>query len=251
MPRILYSGNLDYTMVMNRFGSCLLAVLVMVAYACTATVLPARDWVDRPWMKTPKPVPGNGRTISLRSPYVTPFNAYLVGPEDADEAILLIHDRFGLNAFVASWADRLSEQGYRVLAVDLYDGRTVLRKGMGKFIWSQIDPVWIDADIDRGLSFLADGRTRVSVVAWGSSVGYALDLAARRPDDVAALLVFPGPATIDLTAGLPWMPMPVFRYEVAHSPFDLYLEEGREEIADATLEAATEFLTERDSALAP
>ena len=41
----------------------------------------------------------------------------------------MLRDRWGLGAEVKDWADRVAALGYRVLAVDLYDGRHVADAG--------------------------------------------------------------------------------------------------------------------------
>ena len=52
------------------------------------------------------------------------FGLYLV-PEDATEplpGIVLVHEWWGLNQYIKDEAKKLSEEGYAVFAIDLYDG---------------------------------------------------------------------------------------------------------------------------------
>ena len=53
-------------------------------------------------------------------------HAYLAKPEGAGPhpAVLLIHEFFGLNADIVAKADILAREGYTVLAVDAYGGKT-------------------------------------------------------------------------------------------------------------------------------
>ncbi len=55
-----------------------------------------------------------------------PLHAYLAQPTATSPTpgIILIHELFGLNADIVQKADLLAEQGYTVLAVDAYRGKT-------------------------------------------------------------------------------------------------------------------------------
>lgn len=214
------------------------AGLVLLLAAAPAT---ARDWADKPWLKTMKPLPGEGRTIQLSTAHGSRFVAYLNGPEDAASAILLIHDRWGINRHVTAWADRLAAEGYRVLAVDLYDGREVLREGMGDFVWRQIDPVWIEANLDAALRYLGDHR-RLAVSAWGRGIEAAVELVQRRSGDIEALVIYPDPSMRTYIDGLPWLPAEVFRHPVPRSPVHLRSDRATAGIADEAIGATLTFL---------
>jgi hypothetical protein len=51
------------------------------------------------------------------------FTVYVAGPRDAADGIVLVHDFFGVSPFFLGAEERLAKRGYRVVAVDLYDGR--------------------------------------------------------------------------------------------------------------------------------
>jgi hypothetical protein len=141
----------------RQYGYVLIALLLLSAAASSAS---ARDWADKPWLNKAGPLPGDGRTIRIGTAHGTSFIAYVNGPEDADTGVLLIHDRWGINRHVTAWADRLAGQGYRVLAVDLYDGREVQKEALADFVWGQIDPVWIEANLNAALRFLGQQGNR-------------------------------------------------------------------------------------------
>src|SRR5215208_5293760 len=61
------------------------------------------------------------QTLSLDSS--RSFAVYVAGPRDAAEGIVLVHDFFGVSPFFLGAVDRLAKRGYRVIGVDLYDGR--------------------------------------------------------------------------------------------------------------------------------
>lgn len=141
-----------------------------------------------------------GRLVSLPTAWHTRFDAYLAGAEDAAVGVLLVHDRWGLNGEVRAWADRVAALGFRVLAVDLYDGRPA--RGDAQFalaVWRSIDPVWIEADLDAALAFLRRTQGRIVAMAWGKGVQEAAGLLTRHPGAVRALVTYYDSET--LTAG--------------------------------------------------
>ncbi len=224
----------------RRFLAFWLAGLVLVLAAVPAT---ARDWADKPWLKTAKPLPGDGQTVSLPTAHGTRFTAYLNGPEDAATAVLLIHDRWGVNRQVTAWADRLAAEGYRVLAVDLYDGREVRREDMGDFVWRQIDPAWIETNLDAAVGFLGERQSRLAVSAWGKGIEAAVELVQRRGDDIDALALYPDPSMQAYAEGLPWLPAAVLRHPVPRSPVHLRSDRATPGITDEALDATLAFLT--------
>src|SRR5690554_7044668 len=80
-----------------------------------------------------------GRMVAVPTAWGTSFEGYLAGPADAGLGLLLVHDRWGLNPQVRQWADRMAALGYRVLAVDLFDGRVARRAEDGPAIWRSVD----------------------------------------------------------------------------------------------------------------
>src|SRR5712691_10318028 len=73
-----------------------------------------------------------GEAITLKTDNGIFFKAYLAGPRGAKRGILLLHEWWGLNDSVRRWADYLGESGYRVLAIDLYNGKVAVSTGQAK-----------------------------------------------------------------------------------------------------------------------
>src|SRR5215469_2644615 len=63
------------------------------------------------------------RQVILSSAAST-FVGYVAGPETSSECVVLVHDWFGVSTAYTEAVDRLARQGYCVVAVDLYNGRT-------------------------------------------------------------------------------------------------------------------------------
>ena len=60
-----------------------------------------------------------GKYIQLQTENKLSFTAYVAGPKQAKQGILLIHGWWGLNEEVETWANNYAKAGYRVMAVDL------------------------------------------------------------------------------------------------------------------------------------
>ncbi len=154
-----------------------------------------------------QPVPGGpehvsaieGHMVTLPTAFRTRFDAYQAGPDDARVGVLIVPDRWGLSPEVKAWADRVAGLGYRVLAVDLYDGRHASDARMAAEVWRSIDPVWIDADLDGAVAYLRRAQDRIVLMGWGKGVGAGIPLLARHPGVFGAMVTYYDSETV--TAG--------------------------------------------------
>lgn len=131
-----------------------------------------------------------GAMFALKTAYHTLFNVYVAGPEDAPYAALLVPDRWGLNNKALSWADRLASQGYRVVAVDYFDGRRAANEVMARELIKSIDPVWIEADLNSALAYLRLKPQRIVAITWGEGGEHAAQLARRMSGGISALVFY-------------------------------------------------------------
>jgi carboxymethylenebutenolidase len=134
-----------------------------------------------------------------------PMEAYFSAPRNAERVpgVIVIHEVFGLNANIRGVADRLAEQGYAALAVNLFTGNRVacLFRIMGGLMLSPLDNPGL-RDLRDGIDWIkrrgeVDG-SRIGVIGFCMGAGYALALACVN-DDVKAAAPFygmnPRPAT--------------------------------------------------------
>lgn len=131
-----------------------------------------------------------GQVLSLKTAFGGFFDAYASGPEDADRAVLLLHDRFGMSSQVRDWADRFAAQGYRALAIDMYDGRRATSWKHATSVMVSIDPVWAEADIAAAIRYLDPGKRKVVIVGWDYGATQALLATLQAPESVVATVVF-------------------------------------------------------------
>jgi len=139
-----------------------------------------------------------GVYINLKTDFGTTFTAYVTGDQQAENGVLLVHDQWGLDQHVIQWAERFAELGYRVLAVDLYDGRQVSNAAMAEEVFRSIDPVWIEADLKGAVKYLKQSQRNIISMGWGAGAVHALAIALQEPQDISAVVTYYGiPVTDD------------------------------------------------------
>lgn len=148
---------------------------------------------------------GNGLTAT----------GYLSVPEtgaDGLPGVIVIHEWWGLNDNVRAMADKLAEEGYAALAVDLYGGAVAEDAGRARELMQQAGS---DTDAARGnlvgaYHYLTDSLDAPSVgsVGWCFGGGMSLEAALALPDDLDATVIYYGRTTDDRDA-LAALQMPI------------------------------------------
>ncbi|HEX6746030.1 MAG TPA: dienelactone hydrolase family protein [Longimicrobium sp.] len=123
------------------------------------------------------------------------------GADAALPAVILVHEWWGLNDNIRMMARRLAGEGYRTLAVDLYQGKvatdaqaaqTYMREVMG--------------DRDRGVMNLASAARflkqekharRIGTVGWCFGGGWSLQAGLNLPEYVDAVVMYYGQPVTD------------------------------------------------------
>jgi carboxymethylenebutenolidase len=133
--------------------------------------------------------------------------AYVVGPTDGTPVpgILVLHGWWGLTPFFRQVCDRLADAGFAAIAPDLHgDGRTADTPDEAEALLASTDP---NRTADLVLSTAATLRdmpltvdTPIGVLGFSMGGSWAMWLATRAPDTVAATTVFYGSQDIDFEA---------------------------------------------------
>ncbi len=128
---------------------------------------------------------------------------YFAAPSDVFEplpAIIVIHEWWGLNDNVRAMADRLAGEGYMVLAIDLYSGKTADSPAGARALMLQIveDPDPARENIRAAYEFLTTaGAPRIGSLGWCFGGGWSLNTAQLFPDDLDATVIYYGQVTDD------------------------------------------------------
>jgi carboxymethylenebutenolidase len=184
-------------------------VVVLMALACA---LPAQDPVapgrtgvlDEEAFKAlhdlkgGKAPPAKGTMIDLADG----SKAYLALPVNGQAplpALVVIHEWWGLNEHVKHWADRLAEDGYAALAVDLYRGKVATTREEAMAAMRAVEEDAARKSLLAAHEFLAkDERVKAKKrgsIGWCFGGAQSLSLAMAAPDLDACVLYYGTPVT--------------------------------------------------------
>lgn len=129
---------------------------------------------------------------------------YFVAPADMFEplpAVIMIHEWWGLNDNIRAMADRLAAEGYIVLAVDLFGGKTANTPTEARQLMLSVveDPESANANIVGAYEFVSAtaGAPTVGSLGWCFGGGWSLNTAMLFPDDLDAAVIYYGQVTDD------------------------------------------------------
>lgn len=123
---------------------------------------------------------------------------YFTAPSDVFEplpAIIVIHEWWGLNDNVRAMADRLAAEGYMVLAIDLYGGKTADSPADARALMLEVveDPELANENIRAAYEFLTiAGAPRIGSLGWCFGGGWSLNTAQLFPDELDASVIYYG-----------------------------------------------------------
>ncbi len=120
------------------------------------------------------------------------FNVYVSGPKEADTAVILVHDWFGVSPFFTESVSRLGLLGYRVIGVDLYDGRSATAHRDAGRLMGSVDVASANAKIDAAIAAAGRSGRRIAVMGFSMGTVFAMRAAIRHSDMVKATVVFYG-----------------------------------------------------------
>ena len=118
------------------------------------------------------------------------------GPDDAQAGVLVVHDWFGFTPFTEHTVDRLGDEGYRTIAVDLYQGRKATTHGEAEALMNGLDAAQAQDALAAGLDAL-DTR-KVAVVGFSMGAKIALEAAIKLHERIAAAALIYGGGFGDL-----------------------------------------------------
>jgi carboxymethylenebutenolidase len=117
-----------------------------------------------------------------------PFAVYVSGPKDARTGVVLVHDWFGVSPFYTQGAEKLAHQGHRVIAVDLYSGRSATTHDQASKLLESLQDEVAGRKIDAAITQLAVGGRLVAVMGFSMGGRHALAAALRNRSLMATLV---------------------------------------------------------------
>ena len=155
-----------------------------------ADIAPAREVVSDPRM----PYAESGDHLVY---------GHFAAPADVVEplpAVILIHEWWGLNDNVRAMANRLAGEGYMVLAVDLYNGKTAESREAARVLMLEVveDQQAAENNIESAYRFLETaGAPRIGSMGWCFGGGWSLTTAQLFPEELDASVIYYGQVTDD------------------------------------------------------
>jgi len=136
------------------------------------------------------------KPLTLTTASSRPFVSYVAGPRTASACVVLVHDWFGVSPSYKEAAERLAEQGYCVVATDLYDGRSTTSHEEASALLGALDSNLAAEKIDAAIKSLGDRPRKVAIMGFSMGARHAL-AAALRNSSVQATVLWYGETTQD------------------------------------------------------
>jgi carboxymethylenebutenolidase len=100
-------------------------------------------------------------------------------------ALIVIHEYWGLNGWVKEQGSKLADEGYEVLAIDLYRGKVATTPDMAHELMRGVPDDRAKRDLHAAFEFLQSQpnvkKNRIGAIGWCMGGGYALDVALQEP----------------------------------------------------------------------
>lgn len=131
-----------------------------------------------------------GQVETLAVTHEKPFNVFVCGPEDATRGLLLIHGWMGLDDAIKDRAREFGDAGYRVMAIDLYDGRVATEPKGARALMEGVRQSDANAKYVAALSALKGPGRDLAVIGWSFGGSQAVHAALSAPDLVSATVAY-------------------------------------------------------------
>jgi carboxymethylenebutenolidase len=135
------------------------------------------------------------RTETVQFPSGTEtVSGFLAMPEKPGRypALVVVHEWWGLTDWVKEQAQKLADQGYIALAVDLYKGQVTTDPEVAHELMRGLPQDRAVSDLKAGFAYLATrkdvDRDHIGSIGWCMGGGYALQLAIHEPHLAACVV---------------------------------------------------------------
>lgn len=140
----------------------------------------------------------NDQTESIKAGYTTietdagkTFRTYIAGPQEAKQGLILLHGWRGLNHEMELWANRFAVQGYRVMAIDLYNNKTANHPGTGRKLMNSINQEETNDEFRAAVKLLAQDNRKVAVIGRNFGANQAIHATSSNKLISAVVLFYP------------------------------------------------------------
>jgi len=121
-----------------------------------------------------------GTTIELKAADGHALSAYVAGPANATQSLVVVQEIFGVNHHIRNMADRYAAQGYSVCAPAIFDrvqrgvelGYSQDDIGKGRDIRMKLNDTQLIADIEAAADRLTGGKRGIVGYCFGGAVSW-------------------------------------------------------------------------------
>lgn len=124
-------------------------------------------------------------------------SAYYISPAPPGPGLLMLHSWWGLNPFTKKLADRLSDEGFTVLAPDLFLGQIPADQAAAERTLRDADPNHLAGTTLSALGVLARQSPSIGIIGLGMGGSLGLWASVRVPDLIHRVVSFYGTQNID------------------------------------------------------
>lgn len=119
------------------------------------------------------------------------FESDIIGPEQSNKGILIIHDWWGILDYNRQWAMQLAQLGYRTMILDLYHGyRPADAKAAGEYM-RNLDQEMVNRKLHSALLTLKRlPHRKIATLGWSFGGLQAQHAALQNPELVDATIFF-------------------------------------------------------------
>ncbi len=131
-----------------------------------------------------------GEMKSLTTSDGRDFNVFVAGPESSKNALLIIHGWFGLSKSIRNSSLEFANMGYRVMAIDLFDGKTADNPTDAKQLLANTQQSISDTKYFAAINSLKSAHSKLAVMGWSYGGSQALHVSLLAPELVEATVCY-------------------------------------------------------------
>jgi carboxymethylenebutenolidase len=144
---------------------------------------------------------------------LTGYLAYPTGKPTSLPALIVIHEWWGLNDNIKAMSDRLAQQGYIALAVDLYNGEVASNPEKARELVNTAlaDPQQLEENLTQAYNYLEKERKapKIASIGWCFGGTWSLNTAKLFPQQLDAAVIYYGGNIDTDTENLKDLQMPI------------------------------------------
>ncbi|MBE9042799.1 dienelactone hydrolase family protein [Pleurocapsales cyanobacterium LEGE 10410] len=142
--------------------------------------------------------------VNIDGQAISGYYAYPEGVTESLPGILVIHEWWGLNENIEAMTRRLAGEGYRALAVDLYNGQVAETPEQASQLVQEVanNPFGAEANITKAYNYLSEEKQAsiVASIGWCFGGSWSLETALLFPQELDAAVIYYGGEIGEATA---------------------------------------------------